>query len=208
MANLVNTKLNISEDLPDKPLSQVTVSRIKMISDANCLEAEAKFIQSFSFKPQCKLLFAYNHPLKIKDRDDAFVNRVIYIPFKNLIPKGKQDKHRIFERFPYGTSAHIPLQLGYRCGLRHGEAFAVQWTDIDFDKGTLSVRHQMQFDDVAASWILTAPKYDSYRTIELDDFLLELLRKEKAKQESDKLSYDEYCKYPIWAHLPKWIIFR
>lgn len=93
MANLVNTKLNISEDLPDKPLSQVTVSRIKMISDANCLEAEAKFIQSFSFKPQCKLLFASNHPLKIKERDDAFANRVIYIPFKNPIPKGKQDKH-------------------------------------------------------------------------------------------------------------------
>lgn len=121
MANLVNTKLNISEDLPDKPLSQVTVSRIKMISDANCLEAEAKFIQSFSFKPQCKLLFASNHPLKIKDRDDAFVNRVIYIPFKNPIPKGKQDKH-ILEKmqlelpalFNYAYSAYKQLvESGY-----------------------------------------------------------------------------------------------
>lgn len=121
MANLVNTKLNISEDLPDKPLSQVTVSRIKMISDANCLEAEAKFIQSFSFKPQCKLLFASNHPLKIKDRDDAFVNRVIYIPFKNPIPKGKQDKH-ILEKmqlelpalFNYVYSAYKQLvESGY-----------------------------------------------------------------------------------------------
>lgn len=107
----------------------------------------------------------------------------------------KEVMDRIFERFPYGTSAHIPLQFGYRCGLRHGEAFAVQWSDIDFDKGTLSVNHQMQFDDAADSWILTAPKYDSYRTIELDDFLLELLRKEKAKQESDKLNYDEYYTY-------------
>lgn len=121
MANLVNAKVNISEDLPDKPLSQVTVSRIKMISDGNCLEAEAKFIQSFSFRPQCKLLFASNHPLKIKDRDDAFVNRVIYIPFRNPIPKGKQDKH-ILEKmqkelpalFNYAYSAYKQLvESGY-----------------------------------------------------------------------------------------------
>lgn len=91
LANLVNTKLNISEDLPDSPLSPKTVSRIKMISDSNRLEAEAKYVQAFSFKPQCKLLFASNHPLRLKEYDDAFVNRVVYLPFYNAIPKHRQD---------------------------------------------------------------------------------------------------------------------
>ena len=92
LGNLVNAKLNISEDLPDSPLSPTTVSRIKMISDANCLEAEAKYIQPFSFRPLCKLLFASNHPLRLKEYDAAFVNRVVYIPFQHPIPKEKQDK--------------------------------------------------------------------------------------------------------------------
>ena len=63
-----------------------------MISDANRLEAEAKYVQAFSFRPLCKLLFASNHPLRLKEYDAAFVNRVVYIPFLNPIPKEKQDK--------------------------------------------------------------------------------------------------------------------
>lgn len=93
LGNLVNAKLNISEDLPDSPLSPTTVSRIKMISDANRLEAEAKYVQPFSFRPLCKLLFASNHPLRLKEYDAAFVNRVVYIPFLHPIPKERQDKH-------------------------------------------------------------------------------------------------------------------
>lgn len=93
LGNLVNAKLNISEDLPDSPLSPTTVSRIKMISDANRLEAEAKYVQPFSFRPLCKLLFASNHPLRLKEYDAAFVNRVVYIPFLHPIPKDKQDKY-------------------------------------------------------------------------------------------------------------------
>lgn len=92
LGNLVNAKLNISEDLPDTPLSPTAVSRIKMISDGNRLEAEAKYVQPFSFRPVCKMLFASNHPLRIKEPDDAFTNRVVYIPFRNHIPKDKQDK--------------------------------------------------------------------------------------------------------------------
>lgn len=93
LGNLVNAKLNISEDLPDSPLSPTTVSRIKMISDANRLEAEAKYVQPFSFRPRCKLLFASNHPLRLKEYDAAFANRVVYIPFLHPIPKDKQDKY-------------------------------------------------------------------------------------------------------------------
>lgn len=104
LGNLVNTKLNISEDLPDSPLSPTTVSRIKMISDANPLEAEAKYVQPFSFRPLCKLLFASNHPLRLKEYDAAFVNRVVYIPFLHPIPKDKQDKY-ILEKMQHELPA-------------------------------------------------------------------------------------------------------
>lgn len=93
LSNLVNAKLNISEDLPDAPLSPQTVSRIKMISDGDRLEAEAKYTQAFTFRPLCKLLFASNHPLRLKEYDAAFINRVVYIPFTHPIPKEEQDPY-------------------------------------------------------------------------------------------------------------------
>lgn len=93
LSNLVNAKLNISEDLPDAPLSPQTVSRIKMISDGDRLEAEAKYTQAFTFRTLCKLLFASNHPLRLKEYDAAFVNRVVYIPFTHPIPKEEQDPY-------------------------------------------------------------------------------------------------------------------
>lgn len=93
LSNLVNAKLNISEDLPDAPLSPQTVSRIKMISDGDRLEVEAKYTQAFTFRPLCKLLFASNHPLRLKEYDAAFINRVVYIPFTHPIPKEEQDPY-------------------------------------------------------------------------------------------------------------------
>lgn len=93
LANLVNKKLNVSEDLPDAPLTTKTVSKIKMLSDSNRLEAEAKYVQAFSFSPTCKLLFASNHHIKIRAYDKAFVDRIVYIPFLKAIPEHKRDRN-------------------------------------------------------------------------------------------------------------------
>ena len=61
----------------------------------------------------------------------------VYIP---------QDKIKeIFERFPEGTSAYIPLMLGYHCGLRLGEIYALTWDDIDLQNKTLSINRQVQW---------------------------------------------------------------
>lgn len=95
---------------------------------------------------------------------------------------------KIFERFPEGTSAHVPLMLGYKCGLRLGEAFGLMWSDIDFEKGTLKVNRQVQWqekkgDNNRSYWYFSEPKYNSYRTISLDKTLIELLKREKQRQD-------------------------
>ena len=102
------------------------------------------------------------------------------------IDKGMIEK--IFERFPEGSSAHIPLMLGYKCGLRLGEAFGLVWSDIDFEKGTLAVNRQVQWQSGSREhgkgyWYFSEPKYNSFRTISLDNSLMELLKREKQRQE-------------------------
>lgn len=140
-------------------------------------------------------------PTKMQPEVETNTKQHVYIP-KDIMQK-------IFERFPEGTSAYIPLMIGYHTGLRLGEIYALVWEDIDFENKTLSVNRQVQWDQGKKQteeerkrtngtsksngfWYFTAPKYDSYRTIEIDDTLLEVLQKERKKQLKAKDYYEEY----------------
>lgn len=126
------------------------------------------------------------------------------MPSKNAIPKNptrtktryvipKDKISLILKRFPEGTTAHIPICLGYYCGLRHGEAFAIDINnDIDFKKGILHLKHQLQF--INNYWTLISPKYNSVRDIDLNQKMLDLLKREKEIQENNKMKYGEYYK--------------
>ena len=97
----------------------------------------------------------------------------------------------IFKRFPEGHPSHIPLMLGYRCGLRIGEAFALTWDCVDLEKGQIQINKQIQWDAAKQWWFFTSPKFNSFRTIDLDSTLLELLRRERKKQDKAKAYYEE-----------------
>jgi integrase len=102
----------------------------------------------------------------------------------------KETMEAILTRFPEGHSCHIPLQLAYRCGLRLGEVFALTWNDIDFANSTLDINKQVQEQD--KYWTFTNPKYDSFRVIKIDSFLMSLLQREKARQEKAKEYYADH----------------
>lgn len=97
----------------------------------------------------------------------------------------------IIKRFPFGHSCHVPLLLAYRCGLRLGESFALDlMNDIDLENKTLTVNSQIQCID--GFWEFTNPKYDSFRTILLDDYMVSILKRVKELQERAKVYYGEF----------------
>jgi len=98
----------------------------------------------------------------------------------------------IFARFPEGTSPYIPMMLAYKGGLRLGEAFGITWDDVDFDAGTIRVNQQVQWDEKVKVWYFSDPKYNSYRTLTMDLECMELLKREKARQEKAKAYYEEH----------------
>lgn len=111
-----------------------------------------------------------------------------------FIPKNKMQE--IFERFPEGTSTHLPLMLGYKCGLRLGEAYGLFWEDIDLEKQLLSVNRQVQWHEKenqtsTGYWYFTNPKYDSFRKISIDNELTDLLKRTKDRSERAKVFYDD-----------------
>ena len=98
---------------------------------------------------------------------------------------------KIFERFPEKHPSHIPLMLGYRCGLRLGEAFAITWDCVDLEKGQIYINKQVQWSPAEQWWFFTNPKFNSFRTIDLDNSLLELLRRERKRQDKDRAYYED-----------------
>ncbi len=107
---------------------------------------------------------------------------------------------QIFERFPERHPSHIPLKLGYECGIRIGEVFALCWEDIDLKNKVIYINRQVQWlqdkerslvDKLSQNgssecgkgcWYFAPPKYDSYRKVEISDELADLLFREKARQ--------------------------
>lgn len=176
------------------------------------------FTKSFNFAVD--ELYLVENPINgylyLPKEDDLDSKRFTVITNPHVyIPQNRIDE--IFQRFPEQTPDYVALMFGYKCGLRIGEAFAVCWEDIDFDKRTLTVNHQIQWhqdkekpkekrenhnrrnsrsdNSETGFWYLTKPKYNSVRTIELDDSMIELLMREKARQERDKPYYDDLYYY-------------
>lgn len=83
----------------------------------------------------------------------------------------KEEIAAIFNRFPEGSSDYIPLLLGYKAGLRLGEAFGLFVEDFDPDTGVLHLRRQIQYDEPKNQLYLTDLKWcrpGTGRDIKLD----------------------------------------
>ena len=114
----------------------------------------------------------------------------------------------IISRFPFGNRYHIPLMIGYYCGLRIGEAFAMTWDDIDLEKKELSVNKivvkrkygndireallSSSKREAKSNWYFGSPKTKkSTRIVKFGDSLCKVLKKEKQRQHENELLYGD-----------------
>ncbi|WP_154318747.1 tyrosine-type recombinase/integrase [Metabacillus idriensis] len=125
----------------------------------------------------------------IKKRNEIVEEKIQYWvkeDIKLFLKCCKQDKETYFFLF---------LTL-IRTGLRKGEAMALQWEDIDLDKAELNVNKTLLYHLSSEEDAFGPPKTNSsYRTIKLDPYLIQELRKLKHLQNKRKLLYgDRYSK--------------
>lgn len=119
-------------------------------------------------------------PKRTNDEDDdAAGNRVFY----------KYELKEIFD-VVNGTNLQTAFMLGYYCGLRASECFAIRWRDIDWSAGTIKVRCQLKYEDSCFA-IGPVKTLAGYREVEmptvLQNHLVEKYR--HYMQEKDKNSY-------------------
>ena len=119
------------KELFNRGLAINTISGVKgILTKAFGYAADNQYI---AYSPAVRLKIPINQQPKVPTRSD---------PHIYILPSKMEE---IFVRFPYGTVNHIHLLLGYRCGLRLGEAFGLIRADIKLSTQQLEVSRQVQW---------------------------------------------------------------
>jgi len=128
---------------------------------------------------------------------------------KDWIPKKEKTKHIYLDMFQVNaiykqvqkTHPQYAVAIPFLAftGLRSAEFRALEWTDIDFNKGTVSINKS--FTDNAESKKALDPKTESSnRTIQIDSITLNRLREHKEKYYQGVCPYvfpNRVCNNPI-----------
>ena len=97
LSTLADKRLNISMDLPAGELSESAVAALKELTGRDPVTIEEKYKAPRSAVITCSLVFGTNHQLRLSSPDDAFLNRVLLVPFRHAVPKSQQDP-TLFEK--------------------------------------------------------------------------------------------------------------
>ena len=92
MSELEGKALCISPDLPNAPLGTASVSNIKKLTGRDVVSADKKYSERKQFKFTGKIIAVTNYPLLTTRRDDAFLERIVAVPFLySVAPEGRAD---------------------------------------------------------------------------------------------------------------------
>lgn len=116
-------------------------------------------------------------------------------PRKDEQPKEESDKAYTVQELAYilSCAAQEPLQwqtyisLSADTGLRRGECCGLQWSDIDFKAGVVTVRRNLQYT-AAAGVYATSPKNGKVRVVDVGPDTLALLKQLREKQAQSCIS--------------------
>ncbi|MBU2702691.1 integrase [Sporomusaceae bacterium BoRhaA] len=135
------------------------------------------------------------HPCKfIKDTPMQYVKYPKYDHSKREIDHkviSNDDFSQIIERFPLGSTFHIPLMIGYYTGCRIGEVMGLTWDDIDLENATIDINKLIYKRE--KDWYFGSTKTSSsVRNIKIGKTLLTDLKKHKKWQTENRLKYGQY----------------
>ena len=119
-------------------------------------------------------------------------------PRKGEQPKEESDKAYTVKELGYilACAAREPLQwqtyisLSADTGLRRGECCGLQWSDIDFNAGAVTVRRNLQYT-AAAGVYATSPKNGKVRVVDVGPDTLALLKQLRVRQA--RSCFSEWC---------------
>lgn len=92
LADLIGKGLCIDLDLPAGSINAKAISVLKKITGGDLLSTNIKYLDRVSFMNTAKIVFASNHAVISTTKDDAFLKRLVVVPFLYSVPKEAQDR--------------------------------------------------------------------------------------------------------------------
>lgn len=103
----------------------------------------------------------------------------------------ESELQRFLPLFDEYSSFNTIIKLLLYTGMRSGECLGLQWSDIDFDNGIISINHTLS--DVGGKHFLTTPKTkNSKRYISMNKTVAAILKEHKRHQYELKLSLAKF----------------
>lgn len=161
----------------DKGLSKKTLTIIRSVLNGGFRKTVYPF-QLIKNDPTRFLVMPKYDERNKKTKDD--LKSITLKEFKKLTDHVKPN-HPFF----------LPMMIAFNTGLRKSEVVAPTWYNINFDEQTLTVDKIIVMQ--GKEWKYGTPKnQSSYRTIDIGDNLLNLLRNQKKKQMDNRMKYGQY----------------
>lgn len=99
------------------------------------------------------------------------------------------------EKYEKGQGRYYPVYLlALSTGMRRGELLGLKWQDIDFKKKTITIRHNLVETNGGPLLQDTLKTSNSYRTIEISDKVINVLKAHKKRRNQEYLALENQKK--------------
>lgn len=178
---------NHFEDFAPKYLFQISEKSIQEFLNSRCETHSNEYVRSlYNF---CLVLFNYavaKKYLKTSPLSNVHPPQS-YRAYGDIKTYTKEELSKMQQRFQ-STNLLTAFLLGINLGVRVGECFALRFSDINWDKETIRIDKQLQYQD--RIWSLVYPKTtNAVRTIKLNKKLVEYLKNIQVQYDNDKAQY-------------------
>ena len=90
-SSLYGKKFCVDADLSDERLSREAVSVLKKLAGSDSISGDVKFGDYLQFTNSAKFLYGSNHVVLLPNKDAAFYDRLVVIPFARTVPLNERD---------------------------------------------------------------------------------------------------------------------
>lgn len=150
-------KNHIQAEFGKKYIDEISTAEVQDFLSVLYYEKEYAYRYVESFLKMFYLIFgqAYSRNyLSVETYHRICTNKLTKIHMPKLksdedleIVAFSKEERGIIENHFTGTNAETAYRLGRYCGLRINECFGLKWEDIDFQKGIIHLRQQMQYQE-------------------------------------------------------------
>lgn len=173
ITSFFNTHTTVDRDGTEKPLTHANAKKLYTIMQSIFTFAVS---QNYMKETPCRNIIL---PAKKSTTDE----KRKYLSEAEL--------QRFLPLFDEYSSFNTIIKLLLYTGMRSGECLGLQWSDIDFDNGIISINHTLS--DVGGKHFLTTPKTkNSKRYISMNKTVAAILKEHKRHQYELQLSLAEF----------------